>query len=69
MNLSKNAAVDGAEPPSPPVLVAEGGVVLQASRHSDPIVAWMELMEVVEALCPRWPERRLSPPRPEAMRL
>lgn len=23
----------------------------------DPIVAWLDLMEVVEALCPVWPER------------
>lgn len=40
----------------PVVLVAETG----ASYHpadQDPIQAWIELMEVVEALCPTWPER------------
>ncbi len=25
--------------------------------HEDPFVALFELMEVVEALCPRWPVR------------
>lgn len=69
MNSSNKAAVESAEPGLPPVLVAEGGAAFQASPHADPIAAWIELMEVVEALCPRWPERTLSPPRPEAMRL
>jgi len=39
-----------------PLIVAEAGVAY-APRHKDPITAWIELMEVVEALCPRWPAR------------
>lgn len=27
----------------------------------DPIAAWLALMDVVEALCPEWPKRELSP--------
>lgn len=69
MNWSNKAAMESVEADRPPVLVAEGGIASQASPHADPIAAWMDLMDVVEALCPRWPERKLSPPRPEAMRL
>lgn len=28
-----------------------------AAAPQDPIAAWLDLMEVVEALCPQWPQR------------
>lgn len=37
-----------------------GRVVLaqpQTDAPQDPIAAWLDLMEVVEALCPQWPQR------------
>ena len=40
-----------------PVLVREGGVPYRLSKTTDGIEAWISLMEAVEALCPRWPER------------
>jgi hypothetical protein len=40
------------------VLVREAGVPYRRSTAGDPFQAWLELMEVVEALCPRWPERQ-----------
>lgn len=40
-----------------PILAGEGGLPAPVEPTRDPIAAWMELMEVVEALCPRWPER------------
>ena len=45
-----------------PVLVAEGGVAYRPLRSNDPLADWMELMEAVEALCPRWPVRAHSKP-------
>jgi hypothetical protein len=42
------------------LLVAEGGAAYAPSRSRDPLQAWVELMEVVEALCARWPERPRS---------
>jgi hypothetical protein len=41
---------------STPLIVAEAGVAY-APQHRAPIAAWIELMEVVEVLCPRWPAR------------
>ncbi|HEV2606428.1 MAG TPA: hypothetical protein VGT79_00455 [Xanthomonadaceae bacterium] len=41
------------------VLVASGGVPYLPQTQRDPIAAWIELMEVVEILCPRRPERPL----------
>lgn len=41
-------------------LVSEAGVRYRQSGAADPFVAWLELMEVVEALCPKWPERKPS---------
>ena len=38
-----------------PLLLAEGGVVYAPVLRRDPIEAFIELMEVVEALCPVWP--------------
>lgn len=69
MNLSKNAAVKSAGAGLSPVLVVEGGLAFQASGYADPIVAWMELMEVVEALCPQWPTREPMIVRQGMMRL
>jgi hypothetical protein len=40
-----------------PLFVAEGGVEYRVSDAVDPFDAWAQLMEVVEALCPQWPER------------
>jgi hypothetical protein len=36
-----------------------GGVPYAPETRRDPFETWMELMEVVEMLCPRWPERDL----------
>lgn len=30
---------------------------VRTDAPEDPIAAWLDLMEVVEALCPQWPER------------
>jgi hypothetical protein len=38
-------------------LVAEGGVHVPADRPEDPYRALDDLMVVVEALCPEWPQR------------
>ena len=43
----------------PVVLVRDAGLPFDARLEGDPIAAWMELMELVEALCPQWPERPL----------
>lgn len=40
-------------------LAAAGGMPYAPQTQRDPITAWIELMEVVEMLCPRWPERPL----------
>lgn len=29
----------------------------KADAPQDPIAAWLDLMDVVEALCPQWPQR------------
>jgi hypothetical protein len=39
------------------LLAAEGGVQVPANRQEDPYRALDELMAVVEALCPEWPQR------------
>jgi len=45
-----------------PVLVREAGVAYRPALAADPVAAWMDLMEAVEVLCPRWPPRD-QPPR------
>ena len=50
---------------APILLVADGGLQDTLPRSSDPIADWIDLMEVVEALCPKW----LAPEAPEAPRL
>ena len=42
---------------SPILLVADGGLQNTLPRSSDPIGDWIDLMEVVEALCPKGPAR------------
>jgi hypothetical protein len=39
--------------------VEAGGIDLPHARQDDPYRALDELMVVVEALCPKWPEREL----------
>ena len=41
------------------VRIASGGRVYLPQSQRDPISAWTKLMEVVEMLCPRWPQRPL----------
>jgi hypothetical protein len=40
--------------------VREGGLPYVPSDARDPFESWAELMEVVEALCVRWPARARS---------
>ena len=42
---------------SEPLLVADGGVSTMPVGIRDPYEALDDLMVVVEALCPRWPQR------------
>lgn len=37
------------------LLVADAGVTHAPTHSDDPIAQWIDLMEVVEALCPEWP--------------
>ena len=39
------------------ILARDAGVPYYLPAQDDPFKAWIELMEAVEALCPRWPER------------
>lgn len=39
-----------------PLLAAEAGMAHAAEAPADSIQAWLELMTVVEALCPTWPD-------------
>lgn len=55
-SLPTQMASPAAHPPEV-VLVREGGVAYAPSGVRDPFQSLMALMEVVEALCPRWPER------------
>ena len=36
-------------------LAANAGVSGRAVPEGDPFVAWLDLMEAMEALCPAWP--------------
>jgi len=47
---------------APVILVADGGLRQTLPPSADPIADWLDLMEVVEALCPEWPAP--EPPRP-----
>lgn len=57
MNSSRKSTGAGHSARREPILAGEGGLPAPVESTRDPIAAWMELMEVVEALCPRWPER------------
>lgn len=46
------------EPTAP--FAREAGVPYPPETTADPYLAWLALMEVVEALCPQWPERERS---------
>lgn len=46
---------------APIMLVADGGLQNTLPRRSDPIGDWIDLMELVEALCQKWPAP--EPPR------
>lgn len=56
MTYSKKSAKARSEIPSDAPLAAEGGIVI-APDEREPFQALDELMAVVEALCPRWPDR------------
>jgi hypothetical protein len=60
MNSSQTPHARPAEQRAHVLLVGEGGVPYVASGGRDPMESWVELMEVVEALCVRWPARRQS---------
>lgn len=60
MNSSQTPPARPAERRSDALLVGEGGVPYAPSGARDPFESWAELMEVVEALCERWPQRRHS---------
>lgn len=63
MNSSRKSTATQADTGTAPVLVSEGGAAYHPQRSNDPMAAWMDLMEAVEALCPRWPARpqRMAP--------
>ena len=68
MNSSPmHAEPDGSAAPRI-VLVAGGGVPATAPCHRDPFEALDDLVVVVEALCPTWPEREICGSMPD-MRL
>ncbi len=47
---------------APVILVADGGLQRSLPPSADPIADWLDLMAVVEALCPEWPAP--EPPHP-----
>lgn len=48
---------DGVKHAPEPVLLRDGGVQFVPAHDREPLEAWSELMDVVEALCPQWPVR------------
>lgn len=46
-----------------PPLAANVGVPYRALPEGDPLVAWLDLMETMEALCPVWPLHEHRPGR------
>jgi hypothetical protein len=54
----KRSRPDPHSPPDLHLIAADGGLVAHAGGdNSDPYKTLDDLMVVVEALCPRWPER------------
>lgn len=50
-------------PAEKPIVIGfakHAGVPCVPEPSDDPIADWLVLMEVVEALCPEWPEREVS---------
>lgn len=58
MNSSMNPPPERASSPAAP-LASSGGVALELPCPDSPLDALLDLMEVVEALCPQWPQRSL----------
>lgn len=56
---TKSTASPAAQVAEPP-FAAAGGVAYAPKVRRPPIEAWIDLMEAVEALCPRWPDREIS---------
>ena len=49
-----------ADASAPAHFARDGGMPQTATEPpQDPIAAWLDLMEVVEALCPVWPAREV----------
>ncbi|MES1190118.1 MAG: hypothetical protein ABUS47_03450 [Steroidobacter sp.] len=57
MKADSQSSAQGGNGVDPYPFVAEGGINLQAPESADPYAALDDLMKVVEALCPVWPER------------
>lgn len=53
----KRSRPDPHAPPELHLIAADGGVVAPPAVEPDPYKSLDDLMVVVEALCPRWPER------------
>lgn len=60
MTSSPKSTTDAAARIAEPPFAAAGGVPYAPKTDRPPIEAWVDLMEAVEALCPRWPEREIS---------
>lgn len=58
MNSSRTPHARPADDRPGVLLVRDGGLPFAPPSARDPFESWVELMEVVEALCARWPERR-----------
>jgi hypothetical protein len=46
-------------PVEPAPLAGSAGKAYAPLVLAEPVDAWLDLMEVIEALCPRWPTRSL----------
>lgn len=57
MKSSRKSPDTGSGIPANAHFAAEGGAVYFPPDSRDPFEALDDLMTVVEALCPRWPER------------
>jgi hypothetical protein len=65
MSYSKPLADPRGAESSTPHLAAAGGVTEASLASREPFAALDDLMVVVEALCPQWPERATFGPMPE----
>ena len=57
MKFSGKSAADQPSKAPPVVLAAAGGQPYVRRPTPSPMQSWMDLMELVEMLCPRWPIR------------